>query len=113
MANTYYMHLQNKYFQQIKNGQKNLELRLYDEKRRQLQCGDLIVWNNQKNNKESITTKITDFYHAENFFQLCRNIDIPQTGFNDKNELITALDAIYPLEKQQQYGVVAIELELI
>lgn len=112
MVNTFYMHLQNKYFQQIKNGEKSLELRLHDEKRRQLKYGDLIIWSNLEN-KENLTTKIINFYYADNFSQLCRSINILQTGFTDEKAFLAALTEIYPPEKQQKYGVVAIELELI
>ena len=38
------MKLNNKPFNMIKNGRKNIELRLYDEKRRKLNIGDEIIF---------------------------------------------------------------------
>lgn len=40
------MKLNNKPFTMIKNGRKNIELRLYDEKRRKLNIGDEIIFEN-------------------------------------------------------------------
>lgn len=40
--NIHFMRLQNRYFQYIKTGSKRIELRLYDEKRKQIQLNDVI-----------------------------------------------------------------------
>ena len=53
----HYMNLQPRYFNYIKSGTKRIELRLNDEKRRQLQLGDTIVFTSSEG--ESISVKIT------------------------------------------------------
>lgn len=43
------MNLQNGPYNSIKNGDKDIELRLYDEKRRKINVGDIIEFNNDEN----------------------------------------------------------------
>lgn len=45
------MNLQPKYFDFIKDGTKRIELRLYDEKRRSIQLGDIIEFAKSENEK--------------------------------------------------------------
>ena len=45
------MNLQPKYFDYIKNGTKRIELRLFDEKRQQIQLGDTIEFSKSENEK--------------------------------------------------------------
>ena len=48
---THLMNLQPKYFDFIKDGTKRIELRLYDEKRRQIQLGDIIEFSKSEDDK--------------------------------------------------------------
>ena len=58
------IHLDNEYFELIKNETKNIELRLNDEKRRMLRVGDVIEFENRKD-KEKIYCKIIKLHYAE------------------------------------------------
>ena len=46
------MHLDNYYFEKIKAGTKTIEVRLNDEKRRELKVGDIITFDNRKTNEK-------------------------------------------------------------
>ena len=45
------MNLQPKYFDFMKEGPKRIELRLYDEKRSQIELGDIIEFSKSENDK--------------------------------------------------------------
>ncbi|MBR2741341.1 hypothetical protein IKD98_01090 [Candidatus Saccharibacteria bacterium] len=53
------MGLQSKYFDYIKNGTKRIELRLFDEKRRQINIGDTIEFANPDG--EKLLVKVLGF----------------------------------------------------
>lgn len=77
------MKLNNEPYNSIKNGTKTVELRLYDEKRRQLQVGDEIEFTNiTTNEKQSVD--IINLYKYNNFKEL-------YTHFNKIEELKIAL----------------------
>ena len=46
------MKLRNKPFEQIKNNKKTIEMRLYDEKRKQIKEKDTIIFTNIETNEE-------------------------------------------------------------
>ena len=105
------MKLQEKYFSLIKSGLKTIELRLFDEKRKEIKIGDIIEFANCANKNETIRAKVIHLYMADNFTELCSTIKISQTGFKKINELPETIKLIYPEEKQNKYGVVGIEIK--
>ena len=54
------MRLHNEPFVLIKNGTKTIELRLNDEKRRQIKVGDTVTFTNRSNN-EQISTVVINY----------------------------------------------------
>ena len=59
MKTKYNMTLKQPYFDLIKAGKKTVELRLYDEKRRQIKVGDEITFQNG-DNFHTVISVITD-----------------------------------------------------
>lgn len=109
---THYMNLQTRYFNYIKSGTKRIELRLNDEKRRQLQLGDTLVFTNPEG--ESLSTKITGLLHYQDFVSLFQDfpIELLSDASMSKTELLNVLNEFYPAEKQRHYGVLGIRIEL-
>ena len=107
------LNLQDKYFDFIKNGTKRIELRLYDEKRQKIGLGDTIEFANQQG--ETLQARVIGLLRYETFAQLFEDFDIAQLADESmtKAELMAALEEFYTPEKQAQYGVVGIRLELI
>lgn len=103
--------LQNIYFDLIKNGKKTIELRLYDNKRKNLKIDDEIIFIN--NNQEELLTKIIAFYKADSFEHLLKKIDIKKTGFDDSKKLNEALLGFYDIDEQNKFGVLGIEIEFV
>lgn len=111
----HYMKLLPEYFDYIKNGTKRIEIRINDEKRQKLKLGDIIIFEKQSENKEYLNTKVKSLYKYNNINELIDNFDIAL--LLDKNitkkELINIFNDIYSKEKQDKYGILAIEIELI
>ena len=110
---THQMNLQPKYFDFIKNGTKRIELRLYDEKRQQIKLGDNIEFSKSEN--EKFKAKVIGLLRYETFSDLFNDFDISVLAdqFMTKQELLNALQEFYTPEKQAQYGVLGIRLELL
>lgn len=107
------MNLQPKYFDFIKNGTKRIELRLFDEKRQQLQLGDTIEFITSEN--ETLKTKVIGLLRYNSFANLCNDVDISllADASMTKKELIDTLNQFYILEQQVKFGVVGIRLQLL
>lgn len=107
--------LQPKYYNYILNGTKRIELRLYDEKRQKIKIGDTIKFLKEPNLEESFNVKVVDLLIYNSFDELFKDYDI--SILSDKSEtkenLKEALEEFYTKEKQEQYGVVGIKIELI
>lgn len=104
--------LQNRYFDFIKNGTKRIELRLNDEKRAKIQLGEEISF--AKNDGEKLTAKVVGLLQYDNFANLFRDfpIEILSDKSMTKNELRKTVEEFYLPEKQREFGVLGIRLEL-
>lgn len=112
---TYNMKLLPQYFNYIKNGTKRLELRLNDEKRKDLEINDIIIFEKLSEGLEYLNTKVKNIYKYKNFDDLVNDFDIELIADKSitKDELLKTLNEIYTIEEQNKYGVLAIEIELI
>ena len=80
---TYKMKLLPQYFNYIKNGTKRLELRLNDEKRKDLEINDIIIFEKLSKDLEYLNTKVKKIYKYKNFDNLVNDFDIELIA--DKN----------------------------
>lgn len=102
-------------FERIKNGTKTIEFRLYDEKRQQIKIGDTIKFLKEPNLNESFNAKVIGLLRYNTFEDMFRDFDISVLSDKSmtKEELINTLEQFYTKEKQKQYGVLGIRIELI
>ena len=102
-------------FNMIKLGQKTIELRLNDGKRKKINVEDTIEFVNQITS-EKILTKVINIYIFKSFDELYNNLDLYRCGYTKEN-INTAtpsdMEKYYSAEKQNKYGVLGIEVELI
>lgn len=111
---THKMRLKVEPFHKIKKGLKTIELRLYDEKRREIHVDDEIIFENLET-KETIHTKVLALYVFDTFKELYEHLSLKECGYKDEeveNASYTHMEKYYPLEKQKQYKVVGIKIEL-
>ena len=107
------MNLQPKYFDFMKDGTKRIELRLYDEKRSQIELGDVIEFSKSENDK--LKAEVIGLLRYNSFKDLFEDFDI--SIFADasmtKEELLGVLSEFYTPEKQAKYGVLGIRLRML
>ena len=113
---THHMNLNPQPFSMIANGTKTIELRLLDEKRSLISVGDTLIFTNTADNIRTLTCKVKALHRFANFAELYRSLPLDKCGYLPKELAAAApedMQAYYSSEKQKQYGVVGIELELI
>lgn len=110
---THEMNLQPKYFDFMQDGTKRIELRLYDEKRQQIELGDEIEF--AKSETDKLRAKVIGLLRYESFEKLFEDfpIEVLADKSMTKDELLAALAEFYTPEKQAQYGVLGIRFELV
>jgi len=100
-------------FRKIQNGSKTIELRLNDEKRQQVQVGDFIEFSQIDDTAQKLTVRVTALHHFNSFAELYAALPKEKLGYTpnetpDPNHM----DAYYPCDKQEKYGVLGIEIRL-
>lgn len=110
------MRLKNAPFEKIKTREKTIELRLLDKKRSKIRVGDTIKFSLVADNSECINTKVINLYFADSFPELFKEIPIDKCGIEKVEKQGTNpinMEEYYSQEKQLEYRVVGIEIELI
>jgi len=107
------MSLKGKYFNLIKSGEKTIELRLLDEKRAKIKIGDEIRFTHIDNSSDFVDVKVIDLHVSSSFANLFKSIDVKKSGFTNVKDMKDVLETFYPIEKQEELGVVGIEIERI
>ena len=109
------MKLQQKYYDFIKRGTKRIEIRLFDEKRQKIKIGDTIKFLKEDNQDESFEVKVIGLLRYNSFEDMFKDFDISVLSDKSmtKDELISALEKFYTKEKQEQYGVLGIRIDLL
>ncbi len=107
--------LQPQYYNYILYGTKRIEIRLYDEKRQQIKIGDTIIFLKEPDLNESFKAKVTGLLRYNSFEDVFKDFDtsILSDKSMTKKDLINVLEQFYTKEKQKQYGVLGIRIELI
>lgn len=102
--------------QEIRTGNKTIELRLNDEKRKQISVGDTIKFINTEDSNDTLRVKVVDLFLSSSFAELYDNLPLLNCGYNEDN-INTAspedMEMYYSREKQNKYGVVGIEISLL
>ena len=107
------MNLQHTYYDMIKSGDKDIELRLYDEKRRKMRNNDIVLIYNAQNPSDYMKCKIVRLHIAKSFADLSAKISMPRTGFATLNSLMNAVSKFYSEDLESKYGIVGIELDIV
>ncbi|BDG46551.1 MULTISPECIES: ASCH domain-containing protein [Parageobacillus] len=92
-------------FRSIQSGKKTVEVRLYDEKRRGIQVGDIIEFVKVPDEKETVKIKVMALQPYETFADMYR--DIPFSFFDCEGwtieEAPEATYNIYTKDKERQW----------
>ena len=85
-------------FDAIKSGQKIIESRLYDEKRREIELGDEIEFTN-RDSGEKLLSEVVGLHRYRDFETMFERMDPAKFGGESKEWLLN------------QYGVIGIEFK--
>ena len=113
---THQMKLHPEPFFKTKNGEKTVEMRLYDEKRRRIKIGDTIVFTNRECPEQSLQAKVISLHRFASFEELYAALPLTKCGYTeeiapyaDPNDMAR----YYSAEEQQRFGALGIEFVLI
>lgn len=110
------MNVDGKWFDKIADGSKTIELRLNDDKRRNVKVGDYVILNNlaEKPELTKCVVQATALHKFDNFESLYKNINMTKCGYS-QNDAPNPDDmsAYYSAERQAEWGVVGIEFDLL
>ena len=104
--------LQPRYYEYILGGTKDIEIRLYDEKRQKINIGDTIIFKKEPELNESFKVKVVGLLRYENFEGLFEDFGVDRLADKSmkKSELLEELEKFYTKEKQKEYGVLGIRI---
>ena len=109
---THEMSLNPEPFKLIKSGRKVIEMRLYDERRKGIQIGDVIKFINNKTN-ETLSVDVINLYHFNSFEELYAHFDKTMLGYLPNEAADPAdMELYYSKERIQRYGVLGIEIRV-
>lgn len=99
-------------FNAIVSGTKTIESRLYDEKRRQIQIGDKIIFTNRENSEQTTTVEVIGLLRYKTFKDLFSYNDPSKFGGESVQWLENQISEFYSMEDQLESGVIGIEFKL-
>lgn len=103
-------------FARMKSGEKNIEFRLYDEKRQKVESGDYITFKNVDTGEELIA-KCIDLYRADTFQELFENLYVEsktnRKGNISPREMSEKMREYYSEENERKYGVLGIKIKVL
>ncbi len=109
----YEMNLCSEPYQMIKSGQKTVEMRLFDERRKGLQKGDHIIFH-CPDYQEDLKVEVMEIKTYRDFEELYAHYSSREIGYryNEKPDPKDMLQ-YYSEQKISQYGVMAIRIRLL
>ena len=100
------MKLLPEFFEKIKNGEKTYEIRLNDEKRQQINVGDIVVFKKEPDCYEGVVCKVLEKRFFSSFAQMSQVMSLKDLGFDGKNaeQVERKLYTYYSKEDEQMYN---------
>lgn len=95
-------------FNRIASGEKDVEFRLYDEKRKQLKIGDTIEFSKLPDLVSKIEVEVVELYQYKTFRELLMFLGYKDQILEDK---LNGIYKIYTKEQEQQNGVMGIKIK--
>jgi len=99
-------------FEMIRNGEKTIELRLFDEKRQQVKVGDRIVFINSTTGVK-LSKTVARLHKFDSFKELYKSLPLLKCGYTGKTidkAKPEDMERYYSVEQQNKFGVIGIEL---
>ena len=99
-------------FEKIKSGLKDIEVRLFDDKRKKIEIGDYIKFIQLPDLNVEFVVQVTGISLFSTFKELFSNFDSSRFGHDSLSveEQISKIRKIYSEEEEKKFGVVGIHL---
>lgn len=109
------MRLADEPFDMIVSGKKIIEVRLNDEKRRELSVGDIIIFYRKSHITDMCAVTVIGLRRYDNFLQLFSSERLTDTGCTDMTaeQAAQSMYKYYSPEQEEKDGVLAIEIKPI
>lgn len=107
------VHLDADIFQIVKDGIKDVEVRLNDEKRQQLKVGDTLIFLKRPLDDEEIKAEVIGLDYYDDFSSLVYNYEMKRIYLDNcsKEDYLKLMERFYSLEEQKELGAVAIRFK--
>ncbi|MFJ7667384.1 ASCH domain-containing protein [Lysinibacillus sp. NPDC097195] len=107
------MGIYDNFFSSIKEGEKTVEVRLNDEKRRKIKVGDTIKFICLPSKNETLHVQVTALRKYDTFEEMYK--DIPFKAFDCEGwtmkEMLDSTYEIYTSNQEKQWGTLAITIQ--
>ncbi len=103
-------------FEAIKLGSQQIEARIFDEKRQQINVGDQILFLKRPDEKEQFLIRVIGISIFRSFEDLFQAMDKQKFGYYEEDTLeyqISCMRKYYSEEEEKEYGVIGIHLKKI
>ena len=103
-------------FARIESGEKTIELRLWDEKRRRIQAGDIIRFESTSDDTDTLYAQVEGLRFFASFDELYAALPLRACGYTAEEAKTASprdMDRYYTPEDQARWGVVGIELSVL
>ena len=107
---THKMRLVDFAFRKMQEGEKTIEIRLNDEKRRLIKIGDIIEFEHIDTG-EILKTEVINLYKFDTFQELFDTFEHTKLGISD-NDDASIMNNFYTKEDQEKYKALGIEIKL-
>lgn len=109
------IHLDEDIFNVVKNGTKTVEVRLYDEKRKNIKVGDKLTFLKRPLDLETIDVVVTKLEVFDSFNSLVDKCDMKDIYLENasREDYLKLMERFYSKEDEMKYGVLAISYEVM
>ena len=109
------IHLDEDIFNVVKNGTKTVEVRLYDEKRKNIKVGDKLTFLKRPLDLETIDVVVTKLEVFDSFNSLVDKYDMNDIYLENasRDDYLKLMERFYSKEDELKYGVLAISYEVM
>src|SRR5512133_2898999 len=105
------MRLTKEPFEQIASGVKQIESRLFDDKRKLINPGDEITFHLVDSTSHEIRTSVIAIYRYGSFKEMLNDFPPMMFGGNSKEDLLASIRKYYSEDEEQRYGVIGIKIQ--
>jgi ASC-1-like (ASCH) protein len=110
------MKLNERPYKKIRSKTKTIEIRLFDEKRKELNIGDIIEFSKLPDLTNKLKVKVTALLRYKTFRDLVNDFGMEYYGYSKDNsvdDFVESCYTIYSKEQEEKYGVLGIKIELL